>query len=349
MNEFNETKILVVGGAGFVGSNLVKTLLEFSPRQITLIDNLLSSERVNVPEAPQITFVEGSITDDEILQGLHDDFDYVFHLATYHGNQSSIHDPLADHENNTLTTLKLYERIKGFAKLKKVVYSSAGCTVAEKTFDTAHATTEDEPVSLYLDSPYQISKIIGEFYSNYYFKQHGLPVVKARFQNVYGPGEILGAGRWRGTPATVWRNVIPTFIYRAIKQMPLTVESGGVATRDFIYVDDIVRGLMLCATHGASGEVYNLASGMETSILDLATEINKLTGNTAPLDFSPARDWDRSGKRFGSIEKARRELGFKARSTLQEGLVATIDWTRENLALIDSCIRKHAKQLPQEL
>ena len=131
--------------------------------------------------------------------------------------------------------------------------------------------------------------------------------------------------------------------------MPLTVENGGVATRDFIYVDNIVRGLMLCATHGASGEVYNLASGMETSILDLATKINKLTGNTTPLDFSPARDWDRSGKRFGSIEKARRELGFEARSTLQEGLVATIDWTRENLALIDSCIRKHAKHLPQEL
>src|SRR5205807_348154 len=97
----------------------------------------------------------------------------------------------------------------------------------------------------------------------------------ARFQNVYGPGEILGAGRWRGTPATVWRNVTPTFIYRGLKRMPLTVENQGVATRDFIFVDDIVRGLMLCATVGVAGEVYNLANGTETSILELATTINE--------------------------------------------------------------------------
>src|SRR5262249_34873462 len=160
----------------------------------------------------RVTFVEASITDDRILRALPDDLDYVFHLATFHGNQNSMHDPLADHENNTLTTLKLLERIKGLKTLKKVVYSSAGCTGAEKTFDKANATTEDAPVSLYLDSPYQMSKIFGEFYGNYYFKQYGVPFVKARFQNVYGPGEILGAGQWRGTPATVWRNVTPSFV-----------------------------------------------------------------------------------------------------------------------------------------
>jgi len=345
MEEFKDTKILVVGGAGFVGSNLVKTLLQSSPCEIVIIDNLLSAERTNVPDVAQITFIEGSITDDKVLQGFRDEFDYVFHLATYHGNQSSIFNPLADHENNTLTTLKLYERLKGFKKLKKVVYSSAGCTVAEKTFDTAHATTEDQPVSLYLDSPYQISKIIGEFYSNYYFKQHGLPVVKARFQNVYGPGEILGAGKWRGTPATVWRNVTPTFIYYAIKKIPLIVENGGIATRDFIYVDDIVRGLMLCATRGRPGEVYNLASGVETSILDLANLINKLTGNPVPLDFRPPRDWDRSGRRFGSTKKAPREFGFKASVGLIDGLTATIEWTKQNLSLIEASIHKHDEHM----
>ena len=347
MEEFKNARILVVGGAGFVGSNLVKPLLQSSPREIVIIDNLLSAERVNVPDVAGVTFVEGSVTDDRILQVLRDEFDYVFHLATYHGNQSSIFNPLADHENNTLTTLKLYERVKGFKKLKKVVYSSAGCTVAEKTFDTAHATTEDQPVSLYLDSPYQISKIIGEFYSNYYFKRHGLPVVKARFHNVYGPGEILGAGKWRGTPATVWRNVTPTFIYRAVRKMPLTVENGGIATRDFIYVDDIVRGLMLCATRGRAGEVYNLASGVETSILNLANSINKLTGNPAPLDFRPPRDWDRSGRRFGSTEKAHRELSFKANVSLIDGLTATIEWTKRNLSLIEACIHKHDKYMTE--
>jgi UDP-glucose 4-epimerase len=349
LNEFTNQKILVVGGAGFVGSNLVKALLPTSPREIVVVDNLLSAERFNLPSTPAVTFIKGSITYDTILTNLADDLDYVFHLATYHGNQSSIHNPLADHENNTLTTLKLYERLKDSQRLKKVVYSSAGCTVAEKTFDEAHATQEDAPVSLYLDSPYQISKIIGEFYSNYYFNQHHLPVVKARFQNVYGPGEILGAGQWRGTPATIWRNVTPTFIYRALKHMPLTVENGGIATRDFIYVDDIVKGLMLCATVGTPGGVYNLASGAEISILDLATLINQLTGNPIPLDFRPKRTWDHSGKRFGSAEKSKRELGFAAHVPLREGLERTIAWTRQNLPLIEDCIKKHADHMPEDL
>jgi nucleoside-diphosphate-sugar epimerase len=346
VNEFTDQKVLVVGGAGFVGSNLVKQLLEAGAREVVVVDNLLSAERANVPDSPRVTFIEGSITDDRILAALRDDLGYVFHLATYHGNQSSIHDPLADHENNTLTTLKLCERLKDFGALKKMVYSSAGCTVAEKTFDAAQATTEDAPVSLYLDSPYQISKIIGELYSNYYFKHYGLPVVKARFQNVYGPGEVLGAGRWRGTPATVWRNVTPTFVYRALKRLPLTVENEGVATRDFIYVEDIVRGLMLCAAAGAAGEVYNLASGVETSILGLATKINELTDNPAPIEFLPRRAWDNSGKRFGSTEKARRELGFEARVGLRDGLEKTVEWTKGNLDFIDSSIAKHREHMP---
>lgn len=345
--DFNSCRILVVGGAGFVGSNLVKSLLTQPIDSVHVVDNLLSSERSNLPDDKRLTFIQGSITDNHILGQLDDAFDYVFHLSTYHGNQSSIHDPLADHENNTLTTLKLYEKIKSFKKIKKVVYSSAGCTVAEKTYDKACATDENAPVSLYLDSPYQISKIIGEFYSNYYYMHFGLPVVKARFQNVYGPGEVLGAGKWRGTPATIWRNVTPTFIYRALKQMPLTVENKGIASRDFIYVDDIVQGLLLCAYTGNPGQVYNLASGMETTILDLAHKINVLTANPTPIEFLPAREWDRSGKRFGSTDKARNELGFFAQIRLDEGLARTIKWAQENISLIDACIVKHAVHMRQ--
>ena len=345
MKELSDRNVLVVGGAGFVGSNLVRMLLPARPRKITVVDNLMSAERANVPDSPAIDFIHGSITADAVLASLDDDLDYVFHLATYHGNQSSMFDPLADHENNTLTTLKLYERIKDCKGIRKVVYSSAGCTVAEKTFDKAHATDEDAPVSLYLDSPYQMSKIFGEFYANYYWRRFGLPVVKARFQNVYGPGEVLGAGQWRGTPATVWRNVTPTFVYRAIKQMPLTVENEGIATRDFIYVDDIVRGLMLCAAKGEGGEVFNLATGVETSIRELAESINRLTENPTPVELRPKRDWDHSGKRFGSTAKAAEALGFTADVGLEEGLTATVKWTRENIDLIDSCIAKHHRRM----
>lgn len=338
--------ILVTGGAGFVGSNLVRHLLGEGAARIHIVDNLLSAERINVPADPRVEFSEASITDDRVLAALTDEYDYVFHLSTYHGNQSSIHDPLADHENNTLTTLKLYERIKGFARVKKVVYSAAGCALAEKTFGDASATGESDLVSLQNnDSPYSMSKIFGEFYSVYYHKQHRLPTVRARFQNVYGPGEILGAGRWRGTPATVWRNVTPTFIFKALAGEPVPLENDGVPTRDFIYVEDVVKGLTACALRGTPGDVYNIASGVETSIRELALRINAIAGNAAGVELRPRRPWDNSGKRFGSTAKAERELGWHAVVPLEEGLTRTIAWTRENLALVQATMRKHEAHL----
>lgn len=347
-NGINNTRCLVVGGAGFVGSTVVRRLLETGAAHVHVVDNLLSAERENLPADDRVVFTEASIADDAILERLQDEYDYIFHLATYHGNQSSIHDPLADHANNTLTTLKLYERIKDFKQLKKVVYSSAGCCVAEKTFGEAEATEETELISLKgQDSPYAMSKLIGELYSNYYFKQHGLPVVRARFQNVYGPGEILGAGDWRGTPATVWRNVTPTFVYKALKRMPLPVENNGIASRDFIYVDDIVEGLLACALRGEAGDVYNLASGQEVTILEWATLINELADNPTPIENRPGRPWDRSGKRYGSTDKSERELGFKAQTDIKEGLRKTVNWTKQNLPLVERCIAKHEKHLAE--
>ncbi len=346
MKRFENAKVLIVGGAGFVGSNLTKTVLEEGAKEVIVVDNLLSAEKENLPlDENRLTFIEDSITQDHVLNQLPQDLDYVFHLSTYHGNQSSIHDPLADHENNTLTSLKLFNTISGFNGIKKVVYSSAGCTVAEKTFDKAHATDEDAPVSLYLDSPYQISKIIGEFYANYYFKLYGLPVVKARFQNVYGPGEVLGAGKWRGTPATVWRNVTPTFVYKALTNQPIPVENGGIATRDFIYVTDIVEGLICCAVNGVPGGVYNLASGVETTILELAQTIISAAGSSSKLEVLPKRAWDNSGKRYGSTGKAEKEIGFKCQVGFEAGIAKTVEWTKANLERINLAISKHERYM----
>ena len=162
---------------------------------------------------------------------------------------------------------------------------------------------------------------------------------------MYGPREILGAGRWRGTPATVWRNVTPTFVYRALKGLPLQLDNGGLAGRDFIYVGDIVDGLILCAERGVPGEVYNLASGVETQIKVLAETIIRISGSSSELLITPARVWDRSGRRFGSPEKASRELGFRARTSLDEGVRLTADWTAANIGLIDRCISAHEDRL----
>ena len=346
MSEFGGTNALVVGGAGFVGGNLVRELLARDAARVLIVDNLLSAERENVPDDPRVAFLEGSIADDAVLAQLHDEFDHVFHLATYHGNQSSIANPLADHEHNLFTTLKLFERIKGFKRVRKVVYAASGCTLAPHTYGEAEAVVEDGPVPLDLDSPYQISKVVGEFYSVYYHRQEGLPTVRARFQNVYGPGEILGAGRWRGTPHTVWRNVTPTFVWKALNREALPVENGGIAGRDFIFVDDIARGLIACAERGEPGEAYNLASGVETSILDLAELINELTDNPTPIALSPARDWDRSGHRFGDPRKAKEQLGFGTETALRDGLGQTIAWTRANRETIRRCMLQHARFVP---
>jgi nucleoside-diphosphate-sugar epimerase len=344
-DSFSDRTILIVGGAGFVGSNLVARLLEANVARIVVIDNLLSSEHDNLPDDPRVEFRLGSITDDRILAGVADEFDYIFHLATYHGNQSSIHNPLADHENNTLTTLKLFWHVRDFCNLKKVVYSAAGCAVAKKTDTVATATEECDTVSLDMDSPYSISKIVGEFYSVYFHSHHRLPVVRARFQNVYGPGELLGAGEWRGTPATVWRNVTPTFIYKSLHGQALPLENEGLGSRDFIFVDDICRGLMLCAFKGQAGDVYNLASGNETTIRQLADTINRITGNPEPCALLPKRSWDNSVHRFGSPDKSRQTLGFQAEIDLETGLERTIAWTYRNLPRIEAAIERHRAKL----
>jgi UDP-glucose 4-epimerase len=343
LSSFNNTNILVSGGAGFVGSNLVKLILANAPDvRIQVVDNLLSSERENLPDDKRITFTEGSIADPALLAALPEDsFDYIFHLSTYHGNQSSMHDPLADHENNLITTLRLMERVKNWKRLKKLVYSAAGCAVAEKTYGEAQATSEDAAITLKMDSPYSISKIVGEFYCVYYHDRHQVPTVRARFQNVFGPGEVLGAGRWRGTPATVWRNVTPTFVYKSIKGEALPIEGDGSSSRDFIFVEDIARGLSACALNGAAGDVYNLASGKETTILELATAINEFTGNTTPLNFKPRRDWDKSGCRYGDPTKAKEQLGFETQTAWRDGLRTTVQWTKDNLARVEKCIHKH--------
>jgi UDP-glucose 4-epimerase len=343
---FADRNVLVVGGAGFVGSNLVRQILQERPRKLTIVDNFLSSDPVNVPADKVVSLISGSITDERVLAALDTDLDYAFHLACFHGNQSSIHDPLMDHENNTLTTLKLFERLKSIRSLKKVVYAAAGCAVAAKTFDGASATAEDAPISLFHDSPYSISKIVGEMYGNYYFTRYAMPFVKARFQNVYGPGEILGAGRWRGTPATVWRNVTPTFIWKSLHGEALPVENGGIASRDFIFVEDMARGLMACALNGEPGEVYNLGSGVETTILELAQRVNALTDNKTPIALTPARDWDRSGQRFAATDKARETLGFTAAVSHTEGLRRTVEWTQANRPTIHNCMRQHAHFVP---
>ena len=341
------SRVFIAGGAGFVGSNLCKELLIDSPEEVVILDNFLSSEPENVPTSKSVTLVNGSASNLNDLKKLGEDFDFVFNLCCLHGNQSSIYDPFADHQNNLLPALTLADYFKNSKKLKKFVYAAAGCAVADKTYDEAQATSEEAPVNMFQDSPYSISKLVGEFYGNYYFTRDGLPFVKARFQNVYGPGEVLGAGCWRGTPHSVWRNVTPTFIFRSMMKEALPLDNGGLVSRDFIYVKDLAKGLIACALKGTAGEAYNMATGRETMIKDLARMINELTGNPTQVDLKPARDWDRSGRRFGDPKKAQRELDFEMSTSIKDGLKQTVEWSMRNKELILATMLKHKRFLPE--
>ena len=342
----NNSKILITGGAGFVGSNLTNFLISnYNVNQIIIIDNLISSEIINIPKNDKVKFILGSIAEDKILNDLPNDLDYVFHLSCYHGNQSSIANPIEDHKNNTITSLKLFEKISKNKRLKKVIYAAAGCAVAKKKYGEVHPTLEEDNLSLFHDSPYSISKLVGEMYGNYFFKQNGMPFVKARFQNIYGPREFLGAGVWRGTINTIWRNVIPTFIWKALNGEKLYLDNDGMTSRDFIYVEDVVRGLIKCAEKGAIGEAYNLATGVETKIKDLANIILKIVRSKSKIVLLPKRGWDNSGNRFGSTTKSESELGFKSQIDLTEGITQTVSWTKNNRDHILSFINKHKSYL----
>lgn len=342
LKPFDNSTILMAGGAGFVGSNLSRFLLDHtSLKKLVIVDNFLSSQPENIPHDSRVDVIVGSIASQEVLAQLPDKLDYVFHLACFHGNQSSIHDPVADHDNNSLTSLMLFEHLQNKSGIKKVVYAAAGCAVALKTYDEPAATHEDAPVSLFHDSPYSISKLVGEMYGNYYFQSSGLPFVKARFQNVYGPCEVLGAGQWRGTHHTVWRNVVPTFIWKALHEEPLSLDNLGNSTRDFIYVGDLVDGLLRCALLGVPGEAYNLGTGVETTIRQVAELVVTESGSNSELLLGPARGWDTSGRRFASTNKSREELGFIASTDIGAGLKATVSWTRENLHVVSAAIAQH--------
>ena len=183
---------------------------------------------------------------------------------------------------------------------------------------------------MHLDTPYQITKLLGELYCNFFYNHYGLPVAIARYFNVYGPGEIPGA----------YRNVIPNFIYWALHQQKLPITGTGEETRDFTFVDDIIDGtLRLGVVPEAVGNAFNLASETETKIIDIANMVNEITGNHSGVEFVARRDWDKITRRRASIEKARKVLGYEPKMKMKAGIKRTYDWIVENRDRIEASAR----------
>lgn len=315
---YKDKKILVTGGAGAIGSNLVKTLSELGAKLIIVLDDLSSSYEWNVPSAPNMMFVKGSVTDDIVLKRVfQEEPDIVFHLAAFFANQNSIDYPERDLLVNGLGTLKVLE-YSNLCKIEKFIYASSGCSIYGSQ---APLPLKEEFMSMNLSTPYQITKMLGELYCNFFKNHYGLPVVKARFFNSYGPGEVPGQ----------YRNVIPNFIYWAMKGEALPITGTGNETRDFTYVGDLVDGLLRAGYfEKAIGQEFNLASGKETKIIDLARMINKAVGNKAGVKFVSRRKWDTKSRLLASVDRAKELIGYQPKTDFKKGLANTIQWFKKN-------------------
>jgi nucleoside-diphosphate-sugar epimerase len=316
--EYKGKRILITGGAGAIGSNLTRALAEAEAEIVIVLDDLSSGYKWNVPSLANVMFVEGSITDEDMLKRVFFERpQYVFHLAAFFANQNSIDYPEKDINVNGLGTLKLLE-YAFFNKLERFIYASSGCSIYGSG---APLPLKEEFMSMELSTPYQITKMLGELYCNFFKNHYGLKVVKTRFFNSYGPGEVPGQ----------YRNVIPNFIYWAIKGLPLPITGNPDATRDFTYVDDLVDGLLRAGTYeSAIGQEFNLASGKETRIIELAYMINKVVGNNAGVRFVAKRKWDTKGRLLASIERAKKLVGYEPRTEFKDGLSKTIGWFKQN-------------------
>jgi len=327
LKEYAGKTILITGGAGCIGSNLTKALLKADAKKIIILDNFSASYKWNLPEDDRVEIVEGDVSSKYSLEAA---FvwkpEYVFHLAAHFANQNSIDHPIDDLQTNGLGTWKVLE-YSHLNKVKRVVYASSGCSVYGSK---APLPLKEDFISLHLDTPYQIHKLLGEVYCNFFGNYYNLPIAIARYFNVYGQGEVPGA----------YRNVIPNFFWRALHKQPLIITGTGEETRDFTYVDDIVDGTLRLGVYPkAVGDAFNLASETETKVIDLAESINMLTKNKSGIEYVGRRDWDKITRRRASIEKAQRVIGYSPKTKMADGIEEVGKWILLNYDNIKDAVK----------
>jgi UDP-glucose 4-epimerase len=327
LEKYQGQTVLITGGAGCIGSNLTRSLISVEAGKIIVMDDLSSSYKWNVPNRASVEFVHGSVLDENVLKKVFSEKpSFVFHLAALFANQNSIDHPETDLMVNGLGTLKLLQH-SHLAKAEKFVFASSGCSVYGSQ---APLPVKEDFVSIHLDTPYQITKLLGELYCNFFHDYYKLPVAIGRFFNVYGPGEVPGR----------YRNVIPNFIYKAMHSQPLTITGTGEETRDFTFVEDIVDGVIrLGVVPEAVGTAINLASESETKVIDLAHMVNSAVGNKSEIRFTDKRDWDKIVRRRASVEKARAILGYEPKTKIKQGILKTVEWFRANMKDIEANVK----------
>lgn len=308
--DFTGSTVLVTGGAGFIGSNLVGRVVRAGGKVIVL-DDLFTGDLNNIDSGIPYEFVEGSVTDYELVRSLMARVDYVAHLAA-RNIIISTKNPMEDYHTNIGGTLNVLMAARE-TKPKRIVYSSSASIYGNPKI---MPIIEDESPLTF--SPYSVSKLAGENYCYAFYETYFVPVTAVRYSNIYGPKQ---------NPANPYCGVISKFIMAIDKGEPPQVHGDGHQTRDFTYVDDAVDGtLMALLSPRSEGMVFNIGSGAETSIIDLVRLIGDLMGRDAASAHIDRRDIDNIRRRVLNIERARTRLRWQPQVTLKEGLRRTIEW-----------------------
>ncbi len=316
--ELNNRIILVTGGAGAIGGNLTQYLIKKEKcKKLIILDDLNSGFVENIPRSKRVFFVQDSILNNNILRKIFERFkiEIIFHLAANFANQNSVEHPLKDLRVNGIGTLKLLRYSQNYG-VKKFIYTSSSCVYGNKKM-----ALNEEDRRYNVDTPYAITKLLEERYVLFFNKYYNIDTTILRYFNVFGPGERPGK----------YRNVIPNFIHLALCGKPLIITGTGRETRDFSYIDNVIKGTILATKSDKSkGEIYNIASGKETEIVKIANLINKICRNKAGVIFKPRRKWDEIINRSADIMKAKKELGYRPLINLEKQITKTIEWFKEN-------------------
>jgi UDP-glucose 4-epimerase len=305
-------KILVTGGAGFIGSHLVE---HFQGRaEVRVLDNLRSGFRHNLAGLKH-EFIEASILERNAVRAAVEGVDYVFHLAAMISVPESMSKPVECNEINALGTLVLLEEAAK-AGVKKFIFSSSAAIYGDNPVVPKVETMLAEP-----KSPYAITKLDGEFYCNLFAGEGRLQTASLRYFNVFGP---------RQDPASPYAAAVPIFIDRAVRNLPITIYGDGEQTRDFVYVKDIVAANEFLAMQFKLTGIFNAAYGQRITINKLAKSICTLTGSHSEIKHAPARPGDVKHS-VASTDKLR-AAGFAPLFNFGDGMQATIDCLQKSIS-----------------